>query len=124
MGKKNRIPHKFQPWIDARKKFQLTHAHVQMARELGMNPKRFSSQTKKENETWKLPLPEFIEALYEKKYGKRSPDIVKTMEELAAEHLARRAAKKEMKAKLQSAAEEEGAVEGQVEPSEPDGIDD
>jgi hypothetical protein len=28
-----------QDWIEARKRFHLSHAHVQMARELGMNPR-------------------------------------------------------------------------------------
>ena len=32
------IPTNLQPWIEARRKFHLSHAHVQMARELGMNP--------------------------------------------------------------------------------------
>ncbi len=27
-------------WIEARKRFHLSHAQVQMARELGMNPKK------------------------------------------------------------------------------------
>jgi hypothetical protein len=40
MAKKQpRVPAKLQPWIDARRKFHLSHEHVQMARELGMNPK-------------------------------------------------------------------------------------
>jgi len=30
--------HKMQAWINARKRQQLSHAQVQMARELGMNP--------------------------------------------------------------------------------------
>jgi len=29
-------------WVTARKRHHLAHAHVQMARELGMNPKRDS----------------------------------------------------------------------------------
>jgi hypothetical protein len=42
MVKKNqkRIPASLQPWIDARRRFRLSHEHVQMARELGMNPKK------------------------------------------------------------------------------------
>src|SRR4030095_7486821 len=35
---KPRIPEDMQRWIDARKRFHLSHAQVQMARELGMNP--------------------------------------------------------------------------------------
>ncbi len=94
MGKKNRIPHKFQPWIDARKKFRLSNLHIQMARELGMNPKRFAGLANTKNKAWKVPLPEFIESLYENRFGKRRPDVVQSIEEMAAEHLAKRAAKK------------------------------
>jgi hypothetical protein len=35
-----RIPERFQVWITARRRHCLSHAHVQMARELGMNPKK------------------------------------------------------------------------------------
>ncbi len=61
---KTRIPHKFLPWIDARKKYCLSHRHIQMARELGMNPKRFANMANTENKPWKLPLPKYIESLY------------------------------------------------------------
>ena len=33
---KSKVSQKLQPWIDARKRFRLSHAHVQMARELGV----------------------------------------------------------------------------------------
>ena len=34
--KKEKTNRKMQAWIDARKRHHLSHAHVQMARELGM----------------------------------------------------------------------------------------
>ena len=34
------IPTNLQPWIEAQRKFHLSHAQVQMARELGMNSKK------------------------------------------------------------------------------------
>src|SRR5260370_28709075 len=42
MVKKNqkRIPANLHPWIHARRRFHLSHEHVQMPRELGMNPKK------------------------------------------------------------------------------------
>ncbi len=43
MAKKGFIPNKLRPWIEARKKYRLSHAQVQMARELGLNPKKFGS---------------------------------------------------------------------------------
>ncbi len=94
MAKQNRIPHKFQPWIEARKKFHLTHAQIQMARELGLSPKKFGSYANREKQPWKLPLSEFIEFLYERQFQKKAPDEVKTMEQIAAEHVAKRAQKK------------------------------
>ena len=37
----NRIPKKHHPWIEARRRFHLSEAHIQMAWELGLNPKKF-----------------------------------------------------------------------------------
>jgi hypothetical protein len=62
MAKKNLSP-KYQVWIDARKRFRLSHAQVQMARELGLNPKKFGSLANHKQEPWKLPLPQYIEKL-------------------------------------------------------------
>jgi hypothetical protein len=33
-------------------------------------------------EPWKKPLPEFIEELYFKRFKKKQPDVVKTIEQL------------------------------------------
>jgi hypothetical protein len=95
--KKNRIPHKYHPWIEARKKLGLSHAHIQMARELGMNPKRFGSMANTDKQPWKVPLPQYIEHLYEERFEKRRPDVVQSIEEIAAAHMAKRAARKEAK---------------------------
>jgi hypothetical protein len=71
-------------WIEARKRHQLSHAHVQMARELGMNPKKLGKLDNHKQETWKVPLPRFIEELYEKRFGKARPEVVVTMEQRMA----------------------------------------
>ena len=68
-------------WIDARKRFRLTHAHVQMARELGLNPKKMGKLDNHDQEPWKLPLQLFIEHLYLKRFGKTRPDVVLSIEE-------------------------------------------
>ena len=99
MAKKQRIPHKFLPWIAARKKFRLSNAHIQMARELGLNPKRFGGYADHRNQPWKLSLAEFIEAKYEKQFGKPRPDVVQSIEAMAAAHVAKRAARKAERAK-------------------------
>lgn len=77
------MPDKFQIWIDARKKYHLNHVHIQMVRELGMNPKGFGKLANHRQEKWKLPLPQFIEELYFKRFGKAQPDQVTSMEEKA-----------------------------------------
>ena len=68
MVKKKKIPEKYQRWIDARKRFHLSHAHIQMAKEPGLNPKKFGSLANTKQEPWKLPLPDFIEELYFKSF--------------------------------------------------------
>jgi hypothetical protein len=82
MAKKKKLPKKYQVWIDARKRFRLSDAHIQMARELGMNPKKFGKIANHKQEPWKAPLPVFIERLYFKRFGKTRPDQVKTIEKL------------------------------------------
>lgn len=46
-----------QEWVAARNRHHLSHAHVQMARELGMNPKSLGSLDNHRQEPWKAPLP-------------------------------------------------------------------
>ena len=41
---------KLQAWIDARKRHRLTHAQVQMARELGMNPPKLGKMDNHDQE--------------------------------------------------------------------------
>ena len=62
-----------QAWILARKRHHLSHAQVQMARELGMNPTKLGTLDNHKQEPWKLPLPQFIEALYLKRFGRTAP---------------------------------------------------
>ena len=72
---------KTQAWIDARKRHHLSHAQVQMARELGMNPAKLGKIDNHKQEHWKLPLPQFIEELYLKRFGKTAPTTVMSIEE-------------------------------------------
>jgi hypothetical protein len=76
------IPEKYRVWIEARKKHHLSHAHVQMARELGLNPKKLGKIGNSRQEPWKAPLPDFIEELYFKRFGKTRPDKVVSIEEM------------------------------------------
>ena len=94
--KKNLTP-RYQPWVDARQRFGLSHAHIQMARELGMNPKKLGGKANHKQQPWKAPLPVFIEDLYFKRFGKLRPDKVLTIEQIAREQKRKRAERKERK---------------------------
>ena len=82
-GKANKPNQKMQAWIDARKRHRLSHAQVQMARELGMNPAKLGKLDNHAQEPWKLPLPRFIEELYVKRFGKTTVEAVMSIEERA-----------------------------------------
>lgn len=98
MPKKGFIPNKLKPWIEARKKYRLSHAQVQMARELGLNPKKLGSMANHKQEPWKAPFPEYIEQLYEKRFGKQIPKNVKSLELMDAERRKKKAKRKASKA--------------------------
>jgi hypothetical protein len=83
------MPPDLQCWVEARKRHHLSHAHVQMAGELGMNPRKLGKIDNHDQEPWKMPLPRFIEHLYEKRFGRPRPERVVPVEERARE-LARR----------------------------------
>jgi hypothetical protein len=69
-----KIPQKLVPWIEAKKRHHLSDAHVQMARELGMNPKKLGKLDNHKQEPWKLPLSQFIEKLYFKSFKRTRPE--------------------------------------------------
>ena len=116
--------HGFDDWIDARKRFRLSDAHIQMARELGLNPKKFGKLANHKQEPWKAPLPEFIENCYFKAFGKTRPDEVCSIEALCerrekkqAERKARRKREKELAQRGESA-----QPDGTVAPPNPDDL--
>lgn len=100
MAKKFFIPNKVRPWIEVRKKFKISHAHIQMARELGLNPKKIGSLANHKQQPWKAPLLEFIENIYEKRFGKKQPDDVRSIETILKEKAKRKSEKMAMKQAL------------------------
>ena len=92
------IPQKLRPWIEARRRFKLSHAQIQMARELGLNPKKFGGMANHKQEPWKMPLPLYIEHLYKKKLGKDTPDDVRSIESKVREKRGQKEAKNQIKA--------------------------
>ena len=62
------MPVKIEKWVVAQKKHKLSDKHVQMARELGLNPDKLGKIDNHKQETWKVPLPQFIEDIYIKRF--------------------------------------------------------
>lgn len=59
-----------QIWIEAKKRYRLSNEIIQIAKKLGLNPKKFGGIANHKQEPWKQPLPDFIRSLYEKRFGK------------------------------------------------------
>jgi len=79
------IPQKLRPWIEARKRYRLPHAQIQMARELSMNPAKLGGKSNHDQEPWKMPLPEYIEYLYRTRFNRALPDDVRSIEDKVAQ---------------------------------------
>jgi hypothetical protein len=113
---KKRIPDHLQMWIDARKKFRLSHAQVQMARELGLNPKKFGKLANHRQEPWKIPLPQYIEYLYRKHFRKDRPENVISIEERVELEYRKKLGKR---AKKQTADAQAGKIREDLNPVPP-----
>lgn len=101
-----KLPQSLQVWVEARRRHHLSHAHVQMARELGMNPKKLGKLDNHDQEPWKAPLPQFIEHLFFKSFGRERPEVVMSIEERARAQQAKKAARKEAKRQARAAGDE------------------
>ena len=66
---------KDQLWAEAAKRYRLSNEHMRMARELGMNPKKLGGLANHKQEPWKVPLPQFIEELYESRFRKKKTNV-------------------------------------------------
>jgi hypothetical protein len=76
---------KLEKWKIAQKRHRLSDKQVQMARELGFNPDNLRKLDNHKQEPWKEPLPQHIENLYYKRFGKETPDVVKSITQLLKE---------------------------------------
>lgn len=95
---RKKIPHDLQLWIDARKRHRLSHAQVQMARELGLNPKKLGKIDNHGQEPWKAPLSQFIEHLYRRRFKRDVPLNVRSVEDGARAAAAKKEEKRKEKA--------------------------
>lgn len=94
MVKKTAIPEKYQIWIEARRRYHLSDVQVQMARELGLNPHKFGKLANEKQEPWKKLLPEFIEEIYYKRFGRKQPEVVRSIEQMAQDQREKKAERK------------------------------
>lgn len=85
---------KIEKWVLAQKKHKLSDKHVQMARELGLNPDKLGKIDNHKQETWKAPLPQFIENIYIKRFKKEKPVTVRSLKDIIADDKARKEKKK------------------------------
>jgi phenylpyruvate tautomerase PptA (4-oxalocrotonate tautomerase family) len=106
---KFRISPDLQVWIDTRKRHRLSDVVVQMARELGMNPKKLGGLNNHRQEPWKAPLPEFIADLYLRRFGRSQPETVMAIEEIARRQWEKKQERRERRAAART-------VENQDEP--------
>lgn len=58
-------------WQDAKRKYKLSNRHVDMAKKLGLNPKKFGKYANHKQQQWKSPLPEYIEHLFDKQFSSK-----------------------------------------------------
>ena len=84
-------------WIIARKKHKLTDRHIQMARELGLNPEKLGKIDNHKQQQWKAPLKEFIEDIYLKQFKKAEPDNIRSIEQIISDKQKKKEEKKKLK---------------------------
>jgi hypothetical protein len=81
--RKRALPPKQQAWADAQRRHGLSQSHIQMARELGMNPAKLGKLDNHRQESWKVPLPQYIEELYVGRFGRERPTQALSIKEEA-----------------------------------------
>jgi hypothetical protein len=70
-------------WVEVHKRFHLSDLHIQIARELGLNPKKFGGLANQRQKPRKLPLPEFMAACYRKRFHRERPAQVVPLAQVA-----------------------------------------
>ncbi len=95
MAKQLRLSETDRAWVEAQRRHRLSDAHVQMARELGMNPRKLGKIDNHKQEPWKAPLPIFIEQCYFRRFGNERPERVRSIEQRALEAQRRKQERRE-----------------------------
>jgi hypothetical protein len=124
VAKQKKLPPELQAWVDARQRFHLSHAHIQMARALGMNPRKLGGLANHKQEPWKAPLPKFIEDLYFERFQQERPDNVRSIEQMVADKTRKQAEQKERKRQLRENPHAESTVPPPALPDTNEATDD
>lgn len=77
---------KLEKWKVAQRRHHLSDTQVEMARQLGFNPDKLGKLDNHKQELWKIPLPQHIENLYFKRFGKESPGTIKSIDQQLKEN--------------------------------------
>jgi hypothetical protein len=70
-----------------------------------MNPKKLGGLDNHHQEPWKAPLPEFIAALYLRRFGRSQPETLLTIEEIARQKWEKKQERRERRAAERANAE-------------------
>lgn len=107
---------KLDKWVVAQKKHRLSDKHVQMARELGLNPDKLGKIDNRKQEMWKAPLPQFIEEIYFKRFKKETPGEVKPLAQIIKKRKIKdeKAKKEKQKRRTLQAAEADNVESGTI----------
>lgn len=84
-------------WIVAQKKHHLSDKHVQMAREMGLNPDKLGKIDNHKQEPWKAPLKEFIEDIYFKQFKKSEPENIRSLKQILEDEKIKKLKRKQNK---------------------------
>ena len=69
-----------------------------MARELGLNPRKFGSLADNRASPWKAPLADFIAHCYYKAHKRHSPEVIRSLEQVISDNEDKKARRRERKA--------------------------
>ena len=58
-------------WTVAKRRYNLSADQIEMAKKLGLNPKKFGRWAPNKSEPWKEPLGDCIERFYNKRFNKK-----------------------------------------------------
>lgn len=103
----------------AQKLHHLTDSQVQMARELCFKTTSLPKIDNHKQEPWKTPLPQHTKNLYEKRFKRENPEVVKSLkQQLKEDEIRRKVWKKAKDARRAAKATEPPIISTEIEDSD------